>query len=173
MCVRFKQRGRVVVPGKQAWVRTLDGERRLQFGYDAPWRIAGADLLTNARLETLTHRAAWREAATHRRCAVEVDAWYVREVQVKTEMGERVWLAGLWWEKGFLLLTRASGPDLVTLHDRQPAFVQRPELWITMHVDAAKRTLQAEPPYPLARPLVRPGSGRGRPALNEGLAAFA
>ena len=150
----------MVVPGDVARVQTAEGDRTLRFGHRAAWQVEGAPLLYNARAETLSAKPAWREAAAERRCAVEVDGWYEGTTVLAGRAREEMWLAGIWWTNGFVLLTTAACAALLGVHHRQPAFVQRPELWVGLPLASAMGALQAEPPYPLAEPLRKPARGR-------------
>jgi putative SOS response-associated peptidase YedK len=94
----------------------------------------------NARVETLTERPAFREAAERRRCLVPADGFYEwrgarREREpfyVALAQGELFAMAGLWerWQEpsGALLesvaiVTTAATQNLAPLHDRMPLLV--------------------------------------------------
>ena len=98
----------MVVPGDVARVQTAEGDRTLRFGHRAAWQVEGTPLLYNARAETLSTKPAWREAAAERRCAVEVDGWYEGTTVLAGRAREEMWLAGIWWPNGFVLLTTAA-----------------------------------------------------------------
>ena len=151
MCGRFRQERSNVEPGREAMVLTAEGQRRLPFGYRAPWQWDAARPLINARAETVAVKPAWRSAAVATRCAVEVDSWTERGWVHRVERGATVWLAGLWWPTGFVVLTMASCAMLARAHHRQPAFAADPRRWLeAATVAAALEALQAVPPQRVA-----------------------
>lgn len=150
MCGRFRQKGLTVGPGDLADVQAAHGTLRITFGYTAPWQAMGARPLVNARAETVAVKPAWREAARARRCAVQVQGWTERHTDHRVEEEGTLWMAGLWWTEGFVLLTMAACPVLKRVHHRQPAFVAAPQQWTDPNeVQQALAALQAEPPGPI------------------------
>ena len=134
MCGRFRQGADSEVgPGDVATVQGPQGELRLRMGYRAPWQQAGARPLINARLETVGIKPAWREAARERRCAVPATAWWEgrgrERYRIEGEAGETLWLAGLWWPQGLVVVTREAAPAIAAIHHRQPALVPEPSAW--------------------------------------------
>ena len=147
MCGRFRQKGRPVAPGAVAEVVGGDGPMRLRFGYLAPWQMRGDRPLINARSETLGSKPAWREAAEARRCAVAVEGWTERDHEHRGADGQAVWLAAIWWEQGFVLVTCASCPALQVAHHRQPALLAEPDGWVRAGpLEGARPALSAMPP---------------------------
>ncbi|MFP5318268.1 MAG: SOS response-associated peptidase [Acidimicrobiia bacterium] len=107
---------------------TGGGERVLQA---FTWGLRGR--LFNARSETVTMSAAFRDAVRSRRLAVPVDGFYEwageghrrRPRFFRRADGDPLVLAGLWERNpdGALtctILTTASGPDVAAVHDREP-----------------------------------------------------
>jgi putative SOS response-associated peptidase YedK len=94
----------------------------------------------NARVETLSERPAFREAAERRRCLVAADGFYewrgaTRERQpfhIALPQGELFAFAGLWerWQRpdgevleSVAIVTTAASPNIRPLHDRMPIVV--------------------------------------------------
>jgi putative SOS response-associated peptidase YedK len=126
------------------------GERRLHL---VRWGLVpggardlkvGARMI-NARVESLTVRAIFRDALVRRRCLVAVDGFYEwradgrvkRPFVVRRPDGGPFALAGLWdrWRSAqgdvvdtFAVITTASLPPVDALHDRMPV-VLAPERW--------------------------------------------
>ena len=110
------------------------GERVLQ---SFTWGFRGR---LNARSETVAASAAFRDAARTHRLAVPVDGFYEWEDEGRRRRprfftradGEPLVLAGLWERSdGHLtctILTTASGPDVVAVHDREPVVLEPGEL---------------------------------------------
>lgn len=119
-------------------------------------------LCTNARSETVTTTAAFREAYKRRRCLVPANGFYewTGEKGAKTkhliEVAGEPWfcMAGLWDRaetadglvESFTILTTAAGEDMTAIHDRQPVILPRQDWarWIDATADAAD-LLHAKP----------------------------
>jgi putative SOS response-associated peptidase YedK len=126
-------------------VRAAPGGREalaLHWGLVPAWAKHARDSAKhiNARVETLTERPAFREAAERRRCLVPADGFYEwrgarREREpfhVALAQGELFAMAGLWerWQtpggaalESFAIVTTAATASLAALHDRMPLLV--------------------------------------------------
>jgi putative SOS response-associated peptidase YedK len=94
----------------------------------------------NARVETLTERPAFREAAERRRCLVPADGFYEwsgarggrQPHHVALAQGELFAMAAVWerWKQAdgaaldsVAVITTAASPNIRPLHDRMPLIV--------------------------------------------------
>ena len=123
--------------------------RSMRWGLVPSWAKTGPDggpdtkgpLLINARAETVTTSAAFRNSAKGRRCLIPMDGWYEwrGEKGAKTPFymyggdGELLFMGGLWstWRPKdaprdaapllscTIITTEAAGP-LAEIHDRMP-----------------------------------------------------
>ena len=122
-------------------VETAGGDRVLQA---FTWGFR--DRLFNARSETVTVSAAFRDAARSRRLAVPVDGFFEWEGEGRRRRprffaradGDPLVLAGLWERNGAglltcTILTTASGPDVAAVHDREPVVLEADELDRWLH----------------------------------------
>jgi putative SOS response-associated peptidase YedK len=118
--------------------------------------------MINARSETVSERAAFREAFERRRCIIPADGFYewhnLGSVKVPmriTRGGELFAFAGLWerWQRGddaplytCTILTTSPAAGIAHIHDRMPVML-RPDqydLWLAEDADpdALKSLLQ-------------------------------
>lgn len=133
-------------------VRERHGTRLLEFfswGLVPGWAkdASSANRAFNARRETLTTRPTFRTAFRRRRLLVPADGFYewtskagprkkVPHYFTRSD-GEPLALAGLWeyWRspegqerRSATIITRAAGPDMDEIHDRQPVVLE-PDTW--------------------------------------------
>ena len=122
--------------------------------------------MINARIETLTEKAAFKQAAHKRRCLVPMDGFYEWKKDGKQKIPYRIQVldqelfccAGLWesWKspngeriQSFTIITQPPSDKIAHIHDRMPAILQRDqeESWLDteMPVDDA---LSIIAPYP-------------------------
>jgi putative SOS response-associated peptidase YedK len=125
---------------------------------------SGATLF-NARIETVTEKAAFRDAVRRRRCLLPADGWYewarlpdgrrVPHFLSRTD-GSLAALAGIWesWHdaegrelRSVAVLTGAAPVDLSSVHDRAPVVVS-PDEWSAW--------LDPATPEAVVRALLRP-----------------
>ena len=132
-----------IAPTQEASVLRLDadGAREislLRWGLVPNWakEIAGAPLI-NARAETLSEKASFKQAVERRRCLVLSDGFYEWQKVGKEKLpwrflrqdGEAFAMAGLWdvWQpaegpavESFTIVTTAANDLVGTVHDRMP-----------------------------------------------------
>jgi putative SOS response-associated peptidase YedK len=141
----------------------------LRWGLVPSWsqsRSSGATLF-NARIETVTEKAAFRDAVRRRRCLLPADGWYEwarwpdgRRVPhfLSAADGCLVALAGIWesWRdaeghelRSMAILTGAAPVDLSSVHDRAPVVLD-PGEWSAW--------LDPGSPEAVVRALLRPTS---------------
>ncbi|MBQ8954143.1 MAG: SOS response-associated peptidase family protein [Clostridia bacterium] len=102
------------------------------------WGFKGKTLLMNARIETASVKAMFKEACVSHRCVIPGSYYFEWEhvvgndgkqrvgdkYMIKPKGSEIAWLCGLYRiEEGmpvFVVLTREPGEDLRFLHDRMP-----------------------------------------------------
>jgi putative SOS response-associated peptidase YedK len=139
----------------------------LRWGLVPAWSASpttGATLF-NARIETVTEKASFRDAVRHRRCLLPADGWYEwahlpdgRRIPHFLSAGNKslIALAGVWesWVdaegrelRSTAILTGAAPPDLTTVHDRAPVVVPS-HAWSVW--------LDPRTPEPAVRALLRP-----------------
>lgn len=131
-------------------VTSTDGARRLRvmrWGLVPPWYKALNDgpLIINARADTVAQKPAFRDAIRHRRCILPASGfyewsagpngtrlpWYITRAD-----GKPLALAALWSHWGDIdtvaVVTQASGPNLVEIHDREPVILEEADwpLWL-------------------------------------------
>ena len=129
--------------------------------------------MINARLETVTERPAFREAALRQRCLLPADGWYewmkgpagARQAYFLHRPDEElVAFAGLWaqWHprsgpplRTVTIVTAAAPDDLGHVHDRAPVIVPR-ELWADWLDPADERAIERLRPTPAASITPRP-----------------
>ena len=138
------------------------------WGFTIPGRSAP---LVNARVETASEKASFRESWRQHRCAVPA-SWYFEWQHLPTRDGRKTvsvkyaiqpreasvtWLCGLYRiEDGlpyFVILTREPSPDVAHIHDRMPLILPREAVreWINPDIDPAEvlplaaTSLAAEP----------------------------
>ncbi|HQY64735.1 MAG TPA: SOS response-associated peptidase [Polyangiaceae bacterium] len=120
----------------------------------------GGRPLFNARSETAAEKPAFREALRLRRCVALADAFYEwkregrRRVPYRVVTSGVMMLAGVWerWQgpsgealESAAILTRAAGPALRALHDREPVmFATREQAlgWIAPELRDAVAALE-------------------------------
>lgn len=146
-----------VAPGDRHWIlRSREGRREI---LPADWGLINhwskdpsvAFKQINARAETLSERAAYREAFKRRRCIVLADGFYewrgprgAREpLWFHPEDGGLLLLAGLYEgstdeatgevKKTFTIITTPPNELVAPVHDRMPAVLQRDDIdgWLS------------------------------------------
>ena len=135
-------------------VRAPSGAREaveLHWGLVPFWAKHAGDAAKhiNARVETLSERPAFREAAERRRCLVPADGFYEwrgargarQPHHIALPQGELFAFAGLWdrWRtpdggalESLTIVTTAATPNIRALHERMPVLVDPPgyEAWL-------------------------------------------
>jgi putative SOS response-associated peptidase YedK len=134
----------------------------------------------NARSETLSEKAAFREAFARRRCLVAADGFYEWKkagktktpIRVTLRSGEPFAMAGLWekWQDtlSFTIVTIPANAAMAGLHERMPAILreQDEETWLSgaASEDLARALRPVEPDALL----LAEASGRVNSPANEG-----
>ena len=133
----------------------------MRWGLVPMWTDSPAEgaRMINARSETVTERAAFREAFERRRCLIPADGFYEWRAVGSVKIPMRVTLeekpfafAGLWerWQRAeaaplytCTILTTSPAAAIAAIHDRMPVML-RPEqydIWLDPETDVA--TLQS------------------------------
>lgn len=99
--------------------------------------------LINARAETLSEKASFKNALKHRRCLIPADGFYEwKKSSKKSKIPYRIFLkskklfafAGLWEEyedeeqkivHTFSIITTAANSTILTIHDRMPVILEQ------------------------------------------------
>jgi putative SOS response-associated peptidase YedK len=124
-----------------------------------------ANLMINARSETVTEKPAFKQSVRYRRCVIpslgfyewksgEKKPWYIR-----LKDGSPMVFAGIWdtWEspdgvvvESCAILTTASNRLLAGLHDRMPVILSHDEYaaWLDRLVTNPARLVHLFQPYP-------------------------
>lgn len=121
------------------------------------WGMTGKDgrLLINARSETLRQRPTFAKLMG-RRCLVPATLFYEWErlarMKVMHRFGRKnsgvLYLAGLYDEEAFVIITMASEGDVAKIHDRMPVALSGPDIdrWLDGSAESAYETLLAQHP---------------------------
>jgi putative SOS response-associated peptidase YedK len=130
------------------------------------WGIAGR---INARAETLTERALFRDPFRRRRCLLPADGFY--EWETLSDGSKQPWffepvgkgplaLAGIWNRASCAIVTTAAAEPVARLHDRMPVIVERDdwEAWLDSDASLAdvEPLLLSPPTAPLQTRRVSP-----------------
>jgi putative SOS response-associated peptidase YedK len=147
-----------VAPSKPSWIiRYLFDElqpARLKWGYRSS--TPNSQLApTNARVETASTNALFRDAWKKRRCLVPADGWYewreenrAKQPYYFTRADEQpCYFAGLWLGDGFCMCTTAADGELATIHGRKPLSLtaQDAREWVSDPVTAEDVMRRAVP----------------------------
>jgi len=169
-----------------------DGGRReavqLHWGLVPFWAEHARDAAQqiNARVETLTERPAFREAAQRRRCLVPADGFYewrgartTREpFHIALPRGELFAFAGLWerWQppsgsplESVSIVTTAAAESIRALHDRMPIVVDPAgyDAWLAPAQRDVREVLAQLPTTRTARLVARRVSVRANDVHND------
>jgi putative SOS response-associated peptidase YedK len=161
-----------IAPGQNVLCVIGDGQNRLEFlrwGLIPSW--AGdpsiGNRLINARAETLTERASFRNAFARRRCLVVADGFYEWRPAGKRKMPVYIFLksrkpfgfAGLYevWRaqdgepiRTCTIITTAANERIRPIHDRMPAIMPEhaQDLWLAPGEGRREALLSLLKPYP-------------------------
>ena len=113
--------------------------------------------MINARAETLTDRAVFRDAYERRRCLIPADGFYewetvggAKQPYVFSPLDSRpLGFAGIYRRGTCAIVTTAARPPVDRLHDRMPVVVARDDwdAWLDPTADARElRSLLVPPP---------------------------
>jgi putative SOS response-associated peptidase YedK len=179
-----------IAPGQLAPVVAEDRRGRrvglLTWGLIPGWQDEPRKPLINARSESISQRASFRDAFERRRCLVPADGFYEwkREGQKKAPFwihpsaGGLISFAGVWerWSRPgsdprhtFAILTMPASQEVAAIHDRMPVVIQPSDrdAWLDRETDAetAREILRRTPEPRLS---CRPVSTRvNRPAEDD------
>ena len=162
-------------PRSQVPVITVSPEdtlviRMLTWGFSVPGRT---NVIFNTRIETATSLPLWQDAIATRRCLVPARSFFERH---RTERGispatgkavkqlerfdapedDLLFLAGIWQDTEFSVITTAPNASVAPVHDRMPLVVRASEVrtWLfgdyASLADRSKIALDAHPIFPAA-----------------------
>jgi putative SOS response-associated peptidase YedK len=107
---------------------------KLQWGFVRP---DGKGLVINARSESVLEKRMFRDSCLRRRCAVPACSFYEWDqaknlVTFSDPKQPVMFLAGIYDQNRFTILTTAANSSVSRFHDRMPVLLQREELepWI-------------------------------------------
>jgi putative SOS response-associated peptidase YedK len=182
-----------IAPGQDVLVVRTDKSGRtpalLRWGLVPHWTkdAAAASRFVNARSESASRRAAFKESLRARRCLVPAGGFYewkkagrVRQPYAIRSRAGLVALAGLWdrWEQGgraletFTVLTTAAHGHVAEIHDRMPVILERDQLaaWLDPGRCSPEDLAPLLRPYPAERLIVQPVSTRvNKPEFDDPL----
>lgn len=181
-----------IAPTQQVAVVIDEGVRRLvpvQWGLVPSWAKdpSVGNKMINARAETITEKASYRNAFKKRRCLVVADGFYEwqktgdgkRPIYIRLKSGKPFGFAGLYevWEppEGEALttctiITTEANELMKPIHDRMPVIVpkEKQDLWLDPGVKDQESLLDLLKPYPAVDLEAYPVSRRvNSPANNS------
>lgn len=173
-----------IAPTQDSAVCLIDkGARRLgmaRWGLVPHWAKDAAigNKLINARAETLSEKASFRDSFAKRRCVVPATGFFEWKTEdgrkqphrITTEDGTPLLFAGLWavWRGGetplvsFTIVTRNAKGPITALHHRMPAMLpaEGVDAWLLGTSDDARDCLSLAPPalrhYPVTPAMNKP-----------------
>ena len=173
-----------IAPTEPVLVVTVDGTlrrlRAMRWGLVPTWwREARPPANTfNARAEGLTDAPTFRPSLADRRCVVVASGFYEwtgdrkdrRPLLIRRSDQRPLLFAGLWSDGGGLgpsatIITTAAAPSVTGVHDRMPAILDDPDVWLTAPVERALTELR---PWPGALTLTPVGQAVGNARDKSG-----
>lgn len=180
-----------IAPTQSVAVIISDGKKRLievRWGLVPSWAKdpAVGNKMINARAETITEKASFRNAFKKRRCLVVADGFYEwqkigdgkRPVYIRLKSGKPFGMAGLYevWQspEGEELMTCAiitteANELMRPIHERMPVIIAKDneDLWLDPQVQDTPVLRELLHPYPAAEMEAYPVSKRvNSPAAN-------
>ncbi len=161
-----------IAPTQQVAVVVNDGRKQLvavQWGLIPSWSKDAAigNKLINARSETVTEKASFRNAFKKRRCLIVADGFYEwqkigqqkRPVYIRLKSAKPFGFAGLYetWESPegervttCTIITTEANDIIKPIHDRMPVIVPKEaeNLWLDPEVKDREVLLELLKPYP-------------------------
>lgn len=123
MCIKLKQTGEIITPGKTAIILTNRGLKPMKWGFDT-----GLGDQANARVESLKEK--WLNKG-YEFGHMEVDSFFERDERKReTEFKFcKPNLIGIVYKSDhFLVVTEQASPQVAKVHHRQPCIRQLPLL---------------------------------------------
>ena len=92
-------------------------------------------LMFNARIESCLNKTLFREDAIYRRCVVPVSGFYEwdeKKTQYRFKTGQTMYLAGLYHDDSYTILTKKGEEILQGIHSRMPVIIssQDIDMWL-------------------------------------------
>ena len=89
--------------------------------------------LINARAETVCQKPTFSSLVDTQRCIVVADAYYEwnaakEKVTFSRKDGKILWMAGIYNEDGFVILTTRPNASVRSVHDRMPLILEKEEM---------------------------------------------
>lgn len=180
-----------IAPTQPVAVVIRDGKKRLievRWGLVPSWAkdLAIGSKMINARAETITEKASFRNAFKKRRCLVVADGFYEwqkvgdgkRPVYIRLKSGKPFGMAGLYevWHSPAgeevmtcAIITTAPNELMRPIHERMPVIVAKDteDLWLDPQVQDTAVLRELLQPYPASEMEAYPVSKRvNSPAEN-------
>jgi putative SOS response-associated peptidase YedK len=161
-----------IAPTQQVAVVISEGVRRLvpvQWGLVPSWAKDPSigNKMINARAETITEKASYRNAFKKRRCLVVADGFYEwqktgdgkRPIYIRLKSGKPFGFAGLYeiWAPPqgepittCTIITTEANELMKPIHDRMPVIIpkDKEDLWLDAEVKDQETLLDLLKPYP-------------------------
>jgi putative SOS response-associated peptidase YedK len=161
-----------VAPTQEVAVVIEDGVKQLvavRWGLVPSWAgdLSGASRMINARAETISQKAAFKEAFLRRRCLVVADGFYEwqkvggekQPIYISLKSGRAFGFAGLYenWRspqgeviRTCTIITTRANEIMKPIHDRMPVIIpaDQEDTWLDPTVDDSARLLALLEPYP-------------------------
>ncbi len=95
-------------------------------------------LLINARVETVREKKSFAESVAERRCVIPAKKFYEwdrdkNKAEFSSVKEKSVYLAGIYRDSDFVILTTAANGSMKPVHDRMPLTLRRDQIepWLT------------------------------------------
>ncbi len=121
----------LIVPSNYAPVIIGDNHTQfMRFGF--PSKKQGSRPLINARSETAAEKWTFKDAMKTSRCLIPASSYYEpheteskkKEQYLFFRPGKKViYMAGIYHDDGFAILTRSPGEEFAWIHDRMPVII--------------------------------------------------
>jgi putative SOS response-associated peptidase YedK len=180
-----------IAPTQQVAAVIIDGVKQLvpvRWGLVPSWAkdLSVGNRMINARSETITEKASYRNAFKKRRCLVVADGFYEwqkvgdgkRPVFIRLKSGRPFGFAGLYEVWGppegdsvttCTIITTEANELMKPVHDRMPVIIpkEKEDLWLDPEVKDQERLIDLLKPYPADQMEAYPVSRRVNSPSNN------
>lgn len=136
-----------IAPGQVVPViRALGQLDFLTWGLRPAWLKADHNAFTNARLETINEKPAFKNALRNRRCLVIATGYFEWRIIgnakqpyfISFDKKRLLAFAGLWENDTFAIITKPADKSLQDIHERMPLIIAQDNyaLWLNHSIDS-------------------------------------